>query len=950
MDDLGVSNLDQALIYTANVENWNDYMPATPGNQFSDPGRGGRVRGIGAGTLSRNFFQIRNPTDNFNLERATVASGPNAILFGLGSPAGILDASPARAAMRNKYGFTLQYDSEDSRRATFDANVVVRPEKLAVRLMGLSKRDYTHKQPNLDRDDRFYGALTFKPFKSTTLILQGERDHRAWNRAGRIAPTEFVTPWLNANRIPNSGYATARPAFNNNNLTGIGSNVIFTQAADAAVLIQGGSVPLMNWRNSAVGRNPSALPGVDPTFDASVDRSILDPAIFPLDVNIVGEGRTNLMGAYTKTVILEQRLATNLFLELAYNRENSYDHKLYAGGQAGSSNYILRVDPNQFIPGTTAPNPNFGKFYVQGDSGNNLTFQVRDDWRAMASYELDAARTLRNRGAWTRWLGRHRWSGLYTAGRSETLDQQNFDRRILDDPVITGLALRARTNQNWATHSTRLPQVRHYFETPYDPTRAAFSMLGEVTMLDANGRPFTLHSFETGMRAADGKRLAASQVASGSLNRTSAMILAWQGYFLPDRQRMDRLILTYGYRKDTAKAATLDGPSTTQDFSGLFPVLWDVKFADYGPAQRGLNRNLGAVLRPFRWVSLFYNKSTTFDLNIGRYDPFGNEIPGAGGKGRDYGLRLDLWNDRLTLRLNKYENTLGPQRASNQINQLRDPFFDVENRVRTLDPAIATINVLDGNRRGYRVAGRPNYFIMSDSASDGYELEINVTPVRNWNLRVNGARSEAIESNIGKPWFEWGAQRLPVWESVVARNGEVDAQGRPVTWTTAPYNVSQPTGQTLAQYYQANVVGRSYAFMAAADGRSTDTARNARANFITNYTFSGERLKGFNVGGAARWRARPTIGYGITTNSAGTTLLDLDKAYKGEEEFYVDAILGYRGRLKAWGGVNYRLQLNIRNLLNDDDPTPIQTWTTGEVVKLATVEPRVIVFTFAVNF
>jgi len=460
-------------------------------------------------------------------------------------------------------------------------------------------------------DDRFYGALTFKPVKSTTLILQGEKDHRAWNRAGRIAPTEFVTPWLNAHRIPNSGYPTARPAFNNNNLTGIGSNVIFTQAADTAVLIQGGSVPLMNWRNSVNLRNPSALPGVDPTFDASVDRSILDSAIFPLDVNIGGEGRTNLMGAYTKTVILEQRLATNFFLELAYNRENSYDHKLYAGGPAGSSNYILRVDPNQFIPGTATLNPNFGKFYVQGDSGNNLGFQMREDWRAMASYELEAARALRNRGAWTRWLGRHRWSGLYTAGRSEMRDQQNFDRRILDDPVITGLTLRERTNQNWATHSTRLPQVRHYFETPNDPTRAAYSMLGDVTLLDANGQPFTLHSFETGMRAANGKRLAASQVANGSLNQTSAMIFAWQGYFLPDRQKMDRLILTYGYRKDTAKAATLDGPSTTQDFSGLFPVLWDVRFADYGPAQRGLNRNLGAVLRPFRWLSLFYNKSTT---------------------------------------------------------------------------------------------------------------------------------------------------------------------------------------------------------------------------------------------------------------------------------------------------------------------------------------------------
>ena len=32
MEDLAVTTIDQALIYTANVENKNDYMPATPGN------------------------------------------------------------------------------------------------------------------------------------------------------------------------------------------------------------------------------------------------------------------------------------------------------------------------------------------------------------------------------------------------------------------------------------------------------------------------------------------------------------------------------------------------------------------------------------------------------------------------------------------------------------------------------------------------------------------------------------------------------------------------------------------------------------------------------------------------------------------------------------------------------------------------------------------------------
>src|SRR5688572_21748947 len=175
MSDLGVTSVDQALIYTANAENQSDYMPATPGSQVSNPTSGGRIRGIGSGTISRNFFQVENPTDNFNIERATIASGPNAILFGLGSPAGIFDATPARALLdRNRYGFQLQYDSEHSKRGTFDANIVVTPKKLALRLMGMSKREYTFKRPNLDRDERLYGAVTFTPFKNTTIILQGE--------------------------------------------------------------------------------------------------------------------------------------------------------------------------------------------------------------------------------------------------------------------------------------------------------------------------------------------------------------------------------------------------------------------------------------------------------------------------------------------------------------------------------------------------------------------------------------------------------------------------------------------------------------------------------------------------------------------------------------------------------------------------------------------------------
>ena len=184
----------------------------------------------------------------------------------------------------------------------------------------------------------------------------------------------------------------------------------------------------------------------------------------------------------------------------------------------------------------------------------------------------------------------------------------------------------------------------------------------------------------------------------------------------------------------------------------------------------------------------------------------------------------------------------------------------------------------------------------------------------------------------------------------MAKNGEVDSARRPVTWTTAPFSVTQPTGQTLAQYYQSTLVGQAVAYVQAVDGRSNPNARAARANAIVNYRFDEGRLKGFSVGGAFRYRAAPVIGYGALTNSAGARLLDLDTEYKGEADRFVDFMAGYRGRLKAFGGLNYRLQLNIRNLLNRTDPIPIAALTTGAVYRVATVDSRVTAIDFGVDF
>ncbi len=949
MEDLGLTTLDEALIYTANSESTTEYTQGQ-GNDAQFPASPGRVRSIGEGTLSRNFFATRAPSDTYNIDRATVASGPNAILFGLGSPSGIFDATPARALMRNRYNFTLQFDAEDSKRATFDANIVAIPGKLSLRLIGLTKETHTERKPNFDNDDRVFGALTFKPFKGTTLSVQAEKINRTWNRASRTAPFDFVTPWLNANQIAGSGYTTAKPIYVNTSFTGIGSNRIFAQAPENPVMIQGQDPSLMrSWRNSVTVKSPSTLPGVDPTFDAGNSFTLLDPSIFPFDVNVLGNSRENQLDGTNATVILEQVLAENLFLELAYNTDKSDNEILSAGSNPSGTNIRVMADANMYIPGTTTPNPHAGEYYFQGTSANRLQYFDREDARATLSYEFDAGRKLGKQKDWMKWLGRHRLMGLYSFSYSEALNQNTFQRRILDDPVIPGVTLRPKTFQNWANHASRIPQYRHYLGDPYEITQAFGPFKGEWWTKDANGNPYQLY-YISPMVSAEGKRLGAQAATTGVRNKVDTQILVWQGYFLPDRQQRERLVLTYGYRKDTARTANLDAASTRQDFSGLYPVLWDVEYDPYGAKQSGINRNLGVVARPLPWLSLSYNKSTTFDLNLARFDPFGETVPGAAGDGHDYGIRIDLWQNKLSLKVNKYETSLGPTRAIQQINNFTTQFRNVETRVLELDPTTPQINVKDGNLRGFPVLSVDNYNVNSYASAEGYEAEINFSPTRNWNIRFNGSKGKSIETDIGADWFNWLDQRLPVWEKVVARNGEVDSTGKPVTWTTAPYDDANPTGQSLAQYYQSQVIGRAAAFIKAVDGRSNPSARDGRINLIVNYRFTDGRLKGFNIGGALRYRGAPIIGYGLKTNAEGAILLDLDTKYKGDAERYVDFMAGYRGRMKSLGGVDYKLQLNVRNLLNENDPVPNAALTTGAISSLLTVDSRLISVTFGVDF
>ena len=77
------------------------------------------------------------PWDGYTIDRVDLQRGPNAILFGLGSPAGVINTRTKQASYRNFGDATLRFDEYGSLRATLDLNRVLVRDELAIRFAAL---------------------------------------------------------------------------------------------------------------------------------------------------------------------------------------------------------------------------------------------------------------------------------------------------------------------------------------------------------------------------------------------------------------------------------------------------------------------------------------------------------------------------------------------------------------------------------------------------------------------------------------------------------------------------------------------------------------------------------------------------------------------------------------------------------------------------------------------
>ncbi|MSU53165.1 MAG: TonB-dependent receptor, partial [Opitutaceae bacterium] len=166
LKDTGSTDAKRLLLYTTNTEvtgndgNFSGNNGATNDDGVRrNPSPTVRVRGLSSADLTRGYFLSNIDFEGYNTDRVTISRGPNGMLFGLGSPGGILDASLKTAAFKDSNSVDITWGSFGSHREVLDLNRVLMPGKLALRIIGLKKDEEFMQEEPFQKEQRVYGNL-----------------------------------------------------------------------------------------------------------------------------------------------------------------------------------------------------------------------------------------------------------------------------------------------------------------------------------------------------------------------------------------------------------------------------------------------------------------------------------------------------------------------------------------------------------------------------------------------------------------------------------------------------------------------------------------------------------------------------------------------------------------------------------------------------------------------
>jgi len=1045
LDDVGATNIQDAYLYSVNTENENEYAPNdTEGHDVSSTTQS-RVRGLVANGNTRGFFDTKFRADTYNTERFTLARGPNSILYGIGSPAGIMNASLKRAKLNdNSYEFSYRFDSESGNRSMWDLNQVLFEDRFAVRFAGVEQEIETWKDPEVDDESRRYGALTFKAAENTYIRANYERMKNTRSKArGRLAKQEIRqwedagspwydsfndritydqgSTWLSEVASPLTGELKALSAMSEAEQHALGIN------RDSGSKFRGGesrtymfgaidlpasafdAIDDPNTREHYAKMGIQALNFLDSAItvgDADIDIPFrtFTPAdtLVPTNFNIHGLTSATDFDGENYGISLEHKFNENFYVELAYNHE---EWSRYFVDPIRGENAIVYVDINYYIPlwdlGRTvgAPdnpsyqwasrpnrnndklrnedgefvlieNPNVGRYYTEGQLIGFHEIIDQDNLRFTASYELDLTEQNEH-------LGSHALAFLYQKDEVEQFQRKLRAFNDIEYHMGVGTALSdIGDGQNNLLN-------RYYLDFPGQPNTggdASIPYPPRYELQDPSFWPQVIGGWSGDGRPVLGRREIEGKMA-----------------VLQSRFLNNKLITTIGLRNDKETQFGERNVGQNRDpITGEWlaePIPSDPYFEDDGDTL-----TTGAVYKASDWLSLFYNKSDSY-LPQGQYEAVasssgGRALAPANGEGKDYGFMLNLLDGKLSTRVSWYEQSANGALEFDWIyNRVRFALIRfIENNIEdwlmalwpeefdegVADPALAArqawatdlgLSIDDWNEplTGFTDFTRQ----IRDFETEGMEIELHAKPTENLDLVFTFGQNEAVNLRTMPNVLKVVDERLPIWEkyfNLPAFENDPDyiADWLDPTMDVEGWNpryLDDPSDQSIInrndsfghRYLVHPNGGALVALAQEEEGTANTRTRKYRANFIANYRFTEGRMKGFGVGGATRWRSKSAIGYFGKTNTINPTsptlVADTTKPIWGDEMLDFDAWVKFQKRLSVFGrDMDWRIQLNVRNLFDDTDIFPVVAHTDGSILQWEQKAPRTWMLTNTFRF
>lgn len=212
MEDIGATGIDELLQYTTSTEiagnlgNFTGVNEGLDGQVNSGGARGNpdgtsRVRGLAAPDRTRNFYKTDIPFDRYNTDRIDINRGANSFLFGLGSPAGLVNNGMARARFRDSGEVEFRVGSGGDRpswRLSANVNRVLVEDMIAVRFAFLNDATQYRQQPTYKDDQRYYATVTIQPFKNSNTVIRSyfETGEVKGNAADTVGPVSNLDSFI----------------------------------------------------------------------------------------------------------------------------------------------------------------------------------------------------------------------------------------------------------------------------------------------------------------------------------------------------------------------------------------------------------------------------------------------------------------------------------------------------------------------------------------------------------------------------------------------------------------------------------------------------------------------------------------------------------------------------------------------------------------------------------